>query len=157
MQLVKVGLRPREVIDLIRAASPLLRPMLAFAAATGARPSEYLDLEWSAVDMEGGRVNLAPKGGGIRRYDTPPLAVMALEAQQPGVLLRHGPVFQACSGERYRDTQRSSGGQFATGWAGACRRAKLPGTGPGLRPQESQQRPVLRAVCAGSHALCPPA
>ena len=117
-------LLPFQVVTLIRAASPLLRPMLAFAVATGARPSEYLDLEWSDVDLRGARARLKLKGGGTRECDLPPVALAALKS----IDHREGHVFLTAKGTRYRDTGRSSGGQFSVGWAGACQRAGLPGT-----------------------------
>ena len=123
----KAALRPSEVAKLIRAAAPHLRPLLAFAIGTGARPAEYLDLDWTDVDLDAGRVRLSLKGREgqrkTRHFDMPPVAVAALESLEH----RTGPVFQPRSGSRYRDTKRLTGGQFKVGWGGACRRAGLPG------------------------------
>ena len=63
----KVAFTPDEVIRLIRAAAPGLRPLLAFAVATGARPAEYLDLNWLDVDLEAGRVRFVLKGSRNRQ------------------------------------------------------------------------------------------
>jgi integrase len=119
----KEALRPAQVIALIRSASPHLRPLLTFAAGTGARPAEYLDLTWPDVDLFGKQVVLRTKGGGTRRFTMPPVVITALESLSH----REGPVFRTGDGDRYVDTKRQSGGQFGTGWAGACQRAGLPG------------------------------
>ena len=117
------ALKPEQVIALIRAAAPRVRVMLTFAVGTGARPAEYLDLEWPDVDLKGKQVKLTLKGGGTRRYMMPPVVLAALESLPH----REGYVFQTGDGKRYRDTDRQGGGQFKTAWAGACNRAGLPG------------------------------
>jgi integrase len=99
-------LRPAEAIVLIHTAAPHLRPLLAFAVATGARPAEYLELTWQDVDLRGKRVTLRTKGGGFRHYDMPPIAIAALEA----IKHRKGPVFLTPKGTRHRDTDREGGG-----------------------------------------------
>lgn len=116
-------LRPAEALALVHAATPRLRPLLVFAIATGARPAEYLDLDWRDVDLRGRRVRLLMKGGATRNVDLNEAAVMALSSIEH----RDGPVFRQTKGQRYRDTNRTSGGQFSTAWAGACHRAGLPG------------------------------
>jgi len=116
-------LRPSEAIALVHAASVELRPLLVFAIATGARPAEYLDLQWRDVDLRGRRARLLMKGGATRNVDLCEAAVQALKATRHRV----GPVFRSRRGERYQDTGRSSGGQFKVAWAGACHRAALPG------------------------------
>jgi integrase len=97
-------LLPGQALALVHAAAPALRPLIVFAIATGARPAEYLDLDWRDVDLCEAAM-LALKS--IKRAD--------------------GAVFRPPRGERYRDTGRSSGGQFSVAWAGACHRAGLPG------------------------------
>ena len=123
----KECLLPSQVVALIRAAAPHVRPMLAFAVATGARPSEHLDLTWKEVDLRGKRVRLSLKGPDgqrkIRHYDMPSVALAALESLPH----REGAVFRTRKGTRYRDTGRSGGGQFKVAWSGACQRSGLPG------------------------------
>jgi integrase len=116
-------LRPAEALALVHASAPWLRPLIVFAIATGARPAEYLDLEWRDVDLRGKRARLLLKGGATRNVDLCQAALMALRATPD----RAGHVFRPPRGDRYRDTGRSSGGQFSVAWAGACRRAGLPG------------------------------
>jgi hypothetical protein len=54
------------------------------------------------------------------KVDTPTLAARRADWYAHGI--------RTVSGEPYLDTKWSSGGQFSTGWAGACQRAGLPGT-----------------------------
>ena len=117
------ALRPDQVISLTRAATPHVKVMFPFAVGTVARPAEYLDLDWPDVDLRGEQVTLRTKGGGTRRDTMPPIVIRALESLPHRV----GAVFQTEDSKRYRDTDRQSGGQFKAAWAGACRRAGLPG------------------------------
>lgn len=123
--------RPDQARALVTAAAPHLRPMIVFLICTGARMSEALELDWSDVDLRGGRVAFRKtKTGRERHYDLPPAAIAAL-ATLPH---RDGRVFQppVRRGHRitgaYHDTDRTGGGQIKTAWASACRRADLPGT-----------------------------
>jgi integrase len=116
-------LLPGQALALVHAAAPALRPLIVFAIATGARPAEYLDLDWRDVDLRGRRVRLLLKGGGTRNVDLCEAAMLALKS----IKRADGAVFRPPRGERYRDTGRSSGGQFSVAWAGACHRAGLPG------------------------------
>ncbi len=120
-------LKPDEVVAIIRNAAPHLQPLLIFLAGTGARASEALELEWRNVDLIGKRAILWQKQGTERHVILPPVVLHAL-AEIP---YREGRVFRPMRHGRlsqgYYDNGRNEGGQFKTGWAGACRRAGMPG------------------------------
>ncbi len=133
-------LTPAQATTLIDAAAPHLRPLLVFLLGTAARLSEALELDWSDVDLVAARVTFRETKSDIERWvDLPPVARAALAAL-PG---REGRVFRPTyavrrrtgqkgqqwrTGEAYRDTDRTAGGQIRTAWTGAWRRAGLPGT-----------------------------
>lgn len=141
-------LRPDQAAALLAAAAPHLRPLIVYLLATGARLSEALELDWSAVDLAGARATaLRTKSGAERHIDLPPVAVAALA----GLPHRTGRVFRPARrvnrklralrirrgehpdaagwqpGEQYADTDRTGGGQIKRAWATACRLAGLPG------------------------------
>ncbi|AQS90669.1 integrase [Gluconobacter albidus] len=130
-------LKPAEVRRLIDAAAPHLKPLLTFLVGTGVRMSEALDLEWKDVDLRGKQAVVWQKQGNERRLDLVPVVMEALEALPH----RHGHVFrpvqirrrfkgadpERITGDRYHNNGRTSGGQIKSGWAAACRKAKLPG------------------------------
>jgi integrase len=128
-------LRPAEAEALVAAAAAHLRPLLIFLLTTGARMSEALELDWRNVDLRGQQAELVKtKTGRPRHVELVPRALAALEAMEH----REGRVFRPVYSVRddgsrrrdgigYRDNGRTSGGQIKTAWAGACRRAGLPG------------------------------
>lgn len=122
-------LRPDQAAALIQNAAPHLRPLLIFLLGTGARMSEALELNWSAVDLFGARAKLDQKQGTQRDADLSPVVVVALSTLPD----REGRVFRPARhngkklGAAYRTTGRAGGGQIKTGWAAACHRAGLPG------------------------------
>jgi integrase len=125
-------LTPAEVECLATNAAPHLAPLILFLAGTGARLSEALALEWADVDLKHGRVLLRDtKQGRDRVAELPPRSVAAL-ANLPH---RAGHVFRppARRGKQrtsYAETGGLYGGQIATAWAGACRRAKITDATP---------------------------
>lgn len=150
-------LAPDEFRRLVDAAAPHLRPLLVFLVCTGARLGEGLALDWRAVDLRHGRVVLPETKGGERDrpVDLVPAAIAAL-ATLPH---REGRVFRPPAitrgkvvvrqPEAYRDTEGTGGGQIATAWNAACRRAGLQ-RDSGRRDPEG--RPVLVAD-ATPHSL----
>jgi integrase len=105
-----------------------VRPVVRFAALTGCRKAEVLNLEWSAVDFEAGEVRLwTSKNDEPRAFPfraLPPLAKL-LEDQRAhtrkveraqGRIIGH--VFHR-KGKPIRDIQR--------GWRAACERAGFKG------------------------------
>ena len=125
-------LTPTEVEHLAANAAKHLVPLILFLAGTGARLSEALALEWADVDLKHGRVLLRDtKQGRDRVAELPPRSVAAL-ANLPH---RAGHVFRppARRGKQrtsYAETGGLYGGQIATAWAGACRRAKITDATP---------------------------
>jgi integrase len=125
-------LTPAEVECLATNAAKHLVPLILFLAGTGARLSEALALEWADVDLKHGRVLLRDtKQGRDRVAELPPRSVAAL-ANLPH---RAGHVFRppARRGKQpksYAETGGLYGGQIATAWAGACRRAKITDATP---------------------------
>lgn len=133
-------LLPAQATALVQAAAPHLRPLLVFLIGTGCRMSEALDLEWSRVDLRGARAVVWQKQGNERRVDLPPVVLTALATLQE----RDGFVFKppakgGVQAPRYADLQREGGGQIATAWGGACKRAGLPG-----RMVETAGRPYFQ-------------
>lgn len=122
-----VFLLPNEIIGIVQHAQEHLRPLLVFLVGTGARASEALELEWSKVDLKARRAVLWQKQGTERRVYLPPVVMTALEClpHREGRVFR--PVHHGRVRQGYGDNGRSSGGQFKKGWAGACKRAGLPG------------------------------
>jgi integrase len=125
-------LTPTEVERLATNAAPHLAPLILFLAGTGARLSEALTLQWADVDLKHGRALLRDtKQGRDRVAELPPRSVAAL-ANLPH---RAGHVFRppARRGKQrtsYAETGGLYGGQIATAWAGACRRAKITDATP---------------------------
>ncbi|UPY39327.1 tyrosine-type recombinase/integrase [Sediminicoccus sp. KRV36] len=111
---------------------------MIFALGVGCRATEALSVDWSAVDLEERRAVLQitkRSNGAVAQYvELPPVVVQALSSlphregavfrtRLPGVKTNGEPI---PLGERFRDVE-SGGGQFKSGWAGACARAGLPG------------------------------
>lgn len=122
-----VFLLPEEVRGIIRNADDHLQPLLVFLIGTGARASEALELDWSKVDLKGRRATLWQKQGTERRVKLPSVVMTALHSlpHRQGRVFR--PVHHGRVTDGYSDNGRTSGGQFKKGWAGACRRAGMPG------------------------------
>lgn len=137
-------LLPKQAAALIEGASSHLRPLLIFQIGTGCRMSESLELDWSRVDLEGGRAIVWQKQQNEREVDLPPVVLTALEA----LPYRSGAVFRRPMPEKaplpegwlgYATTGRMSGGQIGTAWATACRRAELPGRWREWMPRGSNE------------------
>lgn len=124
----KAFLLPSQATALVHHAAPHLRPLLVFLIGTGCRMSEALDLEWPKVDLHGRRASVWQKQGNERHVDLPPVAVTALASlpHREGHVFRP-PVKGGVQPARYADMGREGGGQVATAFATACRRAGLPG------------------------------
>lgn len=120
-------LRPGDVTSIISNAAPHLQPLLLFLIGTGARASEALELNWDKVDLFGKRAVLWQKQRTERDVKLPPVVVKSLKA----LPYRTGRVFRPLRGGKlgdgYYDNGRNEGGQFKTAWAGACKRAGMPG------------------------------
>ncbi len=138
---VTTFLLPAQATALVQAAAPHLRPLLVFLIGTGCRLSEALDLEWSRVDLRGSRAVVWQKQGNERQVDLPPVVLTALAtiSHRDGHVFRPAPRAGHPVPLRYADLGREAGGQIATGWAGACRRAGLPG-----RMVETAKRPYFQ-------------
>lgn len=126
-------LLPAQASALVQGATALEhRVLFTFLIACGTRASEAFDLEWRDVDLRGARARVLQKQGTIRQVDLPPVAVAALSSlpHRDGFVFRpparryRGQTLQAA---RYADTGREGGGQVATAFGTACRRAGLPG------------------------------
>lgn len=81
-------LTPDQVLALIAAAAPHIKPLITFLVCTGARMSEALDLEWRDVDLPAAKVVLRKtKGKRGRKKDRPAAlptaAVVALSSIPP--------------------------------------------------------------------------
>jgi integrase len=126
-------LLPAQATALVQGAKALEhRALLTFLIGCGVRASEAFDLPWKDVDLRGARARVFQKQGTWREVDLPPAAVAALASLphrdgfvfRPPARLWRGKMRQA---ERYADLGRTGGGQVQTAFAGACRRAGLPG------------------------------
>ena len=132
---------PAEAERLIDAAAPHLAPLVIFLLSTGARLSEALYLDWSAVDLErahvmflnveaGGR---GTKNGESRGVPLHPRAVAALEGlpHRDGAVFRRSLPFLNKAGELsplgqpYQDREGRGGGQVKTAWSAMLRRAHI--------------------------------
>lgn len=130
-------LTPEEFHALHAATAPHLQPLLVFLVCTGARLGEALALDWRAVDLRHARAVLPETKGGERDrpVELPPAAVAALAAlvHREGRVFRPPPITRGKAlirqPEAYRDTGGTGGGQIATAWNAACRRAGLAGQG----------------------------
>lgn len=122
-----VFLLPEEIKAIIQHAEDHLKPLLIFLVGTGVRASEALELEWSKVDLKARCAVVWQKQGTERRVYLPSVVMSALHL----LPYRDGRVFRSVRygkmTEGYSDNGRTSGGQFKKGWAGACKRAGMPG------------------------------
>lgn len=125
-------LTPAEVERLAAAAAKHLAPLILFLIGTGARLSEALALDWADVDLAHGRTLLRDtKQGRDRVAELPPRTVAALG----NLPHREGRVFRPPAKRRkqataYADTGGLYGGQIATAWRGACKRAGVKDATP---------------------------
>ena len=131
---IKPFLNPDEAKRLCDEAAEHLKPLLCFLFATGVRPAEALELPWRRVDLKGATAVVDLKSNritGRRRRHTVHLNPASISALTSIKGDREGFVFKPAKGKvvgkAYADYDRSSGGQFRTGWNGACQRAGLPG------------------------------
>ena len=134
---------PTEVDAMIAAAIPHIKPLLAFMAATGARVSEALSLDWRDVNLGHRRAVLRDtKNGKDRQVDLCPRAVAALESimgskrrlKPAEPCSRVGHVFRTKVGEPYKvydealgedSKAEAGGGQIKKAWASARKKAGL--------------------------------
>lgn len=115
---------PAQAERLILAAPPHAKPLATFLFCNGPRMSEALYLQWSDVDLVGGRVILwadRTKAKKRRNVLMPPRSVAALAALPH----REGAVFRRADGEPYADHEGLYGGQIRKWWATARERAGL--------------------------------
>ncbi len=126
-------LLPAQATALVQGATSLEhRVLFTFLIGCGTRASEAFDLPWSDVDLRGARARVFQKQGTWREVNLPPVVVAALSSlpHRDGFVFRPPPrvwgvrVIQAA---RYADLGRVGGGQVATAFGTACRRAGLPG------------------------------
>jgi integrase len=123
-----VFLFPEQAEQLLVAAAPHLKPLLVFLIGTGCRLGEAIYLQWQDVDLTGARVILWPDQTKSRRrrvVELPPRVVAALAALPH----RHGAVFRQRRGKPYLPREQGNGGQLASAWKSAIRRARLEGRG----------------------------
>jgi integrase len=116
---------PAEAQRLIDAAAEHLKPLLVFLLCTGCRMSEALQLDWADVRLVDGKAIVwadATKAGKRRNVDLVPNVRHSLSALPH----RTGRIFRKPDGTGYPVTRdRQYGGQIATAWRGAIRRAGL--------------------------------
>ena len=99
-------LTPAEADRLIGAAAAHLQPLLTFLAATGARMSEALGLDWQDLDLAHARALLRDtKNGRDRPADLCPRALAALTA----IKHRDGAVFRTNRGAAYAEKVTGGG------------------------------------------------
>jgi integrase len=125
-------LTPAEADSLTAAAAPHLAPLILFLLGTGARLSEALALQWADLDLTHGRALLRDtKQGRDRVAELPPrsVAAMANLPHRAGHVFRP-PARRGKQPKSYAETGGLYGGQIATAWAGACRRAKITDATP---------------------------
>jgi integrase len=121
-----VVLLPDQAEALIAASAAHFSPIVIFLICTGARVGEALKLDWSDVDLAGGRCVFwegTTKTGARRVVELVPRALIMLAA----LPLRNGAVFRRDDGQPYTYAQ-GMGGPIRTAWRAACARAGLPGT-----------------------------
>lgn len=119
-------LTPAEADRLVECSATHLRPLVTFLLATGARLSEALYLQWHDVDLSRRHVSFTDTKSGEARGV--PLHDRAFEALA-NLKHRVGPVFLKPNGKPYKEKQ-DGGGQIKTGFAGACRRARIKNFSP---------------------------
>lgn len=120
-----VVLLPDQAEALIAASAAHFAPIVLFLICTGARVGEALKLDWSDVDLAGGRCVFwegTTKTGKRRVVELVPRALAMLAA----LPLRDGKVFRRDDGEPYAYNE-GMGGPIRTAWRSACFRAGLPG------------------------------
>lgn len=124
-------LAPADAVKLLDAAADHLRPLLTFLLCTGARVGEAITLDWSDVDLAEGTVNFRDTKSGYDRKGVhlPPKAIVALAnlPHREGAVFRRRPTKAMVKRGELGAVYESVSGQFKTGWAGAWRRAGLPG------------------------------
>lgn len=115
-----------EAGALVGAASPLLRPLIAFMLLTGARAGEALWLDWKQVDLKRAQVTFLDTKNGTDR--SVPLH-WSLVWELSRIKNRFGPVFRKADGQCYKRPVRiddtSAGTRIKTGFKAGCRRAGI--------------------------------
>lgn len=142
-----------EADRLIAGAAVHLRPLLLFLMLTGARMTEAIELEWSEVDLvqrwvvfRGTKRGSGPDAAGEDRgVPLHPQLLTAL-ANLPDKE-RKGRIFLTNRGRPYGDRRGQGGGHISTGWANACRRAKIRD----LRPHDLRHTTSTWLTMAGVH------
>jgi len=113
--------RPEAALLLAACQSEHVKVFVALALYTGARSGAILDLQWSQVDFEGQRIDLG-SGTGNKSRAVVPIAAPLLS------VLREARRAATCD---YVVQHADAGvGSVKTGFAAACRRAKLQGVSP---------------------------
>lgn len=126
-------LLPAQATALVQAATSIEhRALFTFLIGCGTRASEAFDLPWADVDLRGARARVFQKQGTWREVDLPPVVVAALASlpHRDGFVFRPPPRVvgvETIQAPRYTDLNREGGGQVRSAFAGACRRAGLPG------------------------------
>lgn len=127
-QQARAILSKAEVMRLLDACTPELRPIVLTALFTGMRKGELLNLRWGDLNFADGRVALfRPKTGTFARIPLHPQLAESLAAikGEGGGVRDDDRVFRSRLGRPYKD--------FRTGWVAALGRAGLAGR-PGLVP-----------------------
>lgn len=142
-------LKPAEAERLIAACAPHLRPLVIFMLYTGARASEAVWLDWSAVDLGMKQVTFHKTKNGEPR--SVPLHPRVLEELRKSNR-REGSVFLTHEGVPYErpnpkdDADTSAGTHIGSAFFGACKRAGLcrPVMGENGKPMMKGKKPVLK-------------
>ncbi len=142
-----------EADRLIASAALHLRPLLLFLMLTGARMTEAIELEWSEVDLvrrwivfRGTKRGSGPDAAGEDRGVPLHPQLVAVLANLPAKE-KTGRVFLTNRGRPYGDRREQGGGHISTGWASACRRAKIRD----LRPHDLRHTCSTWLTMAGVH------
>ena len=122
--------------EVLRGATPHIRPVMMLDVMTGARKANMVGLRWEEVSLPARTLTVVGKGGKVLTIPLPEQAVSLLERLQPEPKRRKGPVFfygnpavacdcAACHrhdlrGKQFKDPKRSIKTAFT--------RAGLPAT-----------------------------
>jgi len=120
---------PGEAERLVAHAGQHLRPLIETLFCTGMRLAEAVYLDWTDVDLIGGRIIVwadRTKTGKRRNVLLPSRAIVALAnlPHRDGAVFRTDPRSPG-RGQPYAENGGRYGGQIKTAWRGAIRRAGL--------------------------------
>jgi len=79
--------------EVLRGATPHIRPLMMLDVMTGARKANMVGLRWEEVSLPGRALTVIGKGDKLLTIPLPDQAVTLLERLQPEPALRRGPVF----------------------------------------------------------------